>query len=159
MKLSEISYKDTKIWSELLLATRFGTVGALATFVHLLIVWLLLKQTSTPLIIANTLAFLAAFVFSFIGNYIWTFRSPGKARRAMLRFFLIAASAFFINTLVLHALAQSGRFSALSAAMTSASLVPLISFLASKLWGFKTHEKAAMPHQCNSRTRTHNNTP
>ncbi len=134
-------FSSLDFWRELLIAARFGLVGIFATVVHITVIWLLLKQAGTTLILANTLAFLTAFDISFLGNYVWTFRSPGNPRRAMFRFFLIAVSAFAANTLILVFLMQGEWFSPIFAAIFSASVVPVISFAASRLWGFKDHKE------------------
>lgn len=129
------------IWRELVTFVRFGCVGIAATLLHIIVVWLLLKTGLAPLS-ANALAFLSAFLISFIVNYIWTFRTPGNPRRAMVRFFIIAASAFFFNTLLLSFLLKGGWFSPVTSAVLSASIVPVISFSASRLWGFSSHAEA-----------------
>lgn len=125
------------LWRELIIASRFGSVGIVATAVHIMAVWILLKETGITPIFANTIAFLVAFLISFAGNYLWTFRSPGSPRRAMFRFFVIAIFAFASNTLLLALLVHEGWFPPIISAVLSASVVPAISFVASRLWGFK----------------------
>jgi putative flippase GtrA len=127
---------------EFFMATRFGLVGLSATVVHITIVWLLLEKTAFIPIVANSLAFLFAFGFSFAGNYVWTFRSPGSPRRAMFRFFMISACAFTLNSLYLFLLIHKGWFSPVISAMLSASAVPVITFMASRIWGFEGHKKS-----------------
>ena len=122
---------------EFFTAVRFGLVGVLATAVHIATVWILLAATGIAPIPANTLAFLIAFGVSFAGHYAWTFRAPGKPRRAILRFSVIAVFGFLVNTLVLAFLIQKGYFSPVVSAVFSVSIIPVISFLASRLWGFK----------------------
>ena len=130
-------FADVNFLREIITAGRFGLVGLLATVVHIAIVWVLLALTNIVPVLANTLAFMVAFCISFVGNYLWTFRSPGSPRRAIFRFFVIAASAFIVNTLVLAFLVRQGWFSPVVSAILSASLVPVISFFASRLWGFE----------------------
>jgi putative flippase GtrA len=125
-----------KLWNEFIMAIRFGLVGFLATVVHITLVWFILKNTVFLPIEANALAFLFAFGISFSGNYVWTFRSPGSPRRAMIRFFVISVSAFMVNSLFLVLLIHKGWFSPVISAVISASVVPVISFAASRIWGF-----------------------
>lgn len=134
-------YRNLSFWRELVTATRFGLVGIAATSVHIVVVWLVLNQAGSNLFSANTLAFAIAFGISFLGNYIWTFRSPGSPRRAMFRFFLISGSAFLVNTLILTFLVHGGWFSPMMSAIFSAAVVPAITFFASRLWGFKYNGK------------------
>lgn len=129
-------------WHELFIAARFGVVGLSATAVHITIVWLLLEKTVFIPIAANALAFLFAFGISFAGNYVWTFRSPGSPRRAMLRFFIISVCAFTLNSLFLVFLMYKGWFSSVISVVISASVVPVISFSASRIWGFEGVKKS-----------------
>ena len=122
---------------ELFIAARFGMVGLAATAAHVGIVWGLIAHLDAPPLLANLAAFLLAFGISFTGNYLWTFSAPGSPGRAVLRFFLIAAAAFAANNILLLALLSSGLLSPPRAAVVSAAIVPGISFIASRLWGFK----------------------
>lgn len=135
-------FSKLNFWREALIATRFGLVGLLATAVHITIVWRLLAEAVTTQIRANTLAFLIAFGISFAGNYLWTFGSPGRPRRTMFRFFVIAVCAFTANTLLLAFLVHKGWFSPVISAVTSASVVPVMSFVASRLWGFEGNKES-----------------
>jgi putative flippase GtrA len=127
----------TYLWIELVLAGRFGLVGVAATAVHMLVVWLLIEASLLPTLAANLVAFLAAFGVSFAGNYYWTFQSPGSPRRAIRRFFLISSSAFAANTILLAGLLHAGWLPPTAAAITAAAVIPLITYMASRLWGFR----------------------
>lgn len=126
-----------KIRRELLLAGRFALVGIAATLTHMLVVWMLIELTGLPSLLANLMAFLTAFVVSFTGHYHWSFQGAGNPGRAMRRLFLISSSAFLVNTALLASLLKAGWVSASVAAVVAAAVVPMISFLASRFWGFK----------------------
>lgn len=125
-----------KIYREIFLAVRFGFVGTIATVIHMLVVWILIERSSTPILTANLVAFLTAFSFSFAGNYYWTFRRPGQYGRIIRRFFLISACAFAANTVLLATLLDAGVLSPLTTALCAAMIIPVITFLASRFWGF-----------------------
>lgn len=127
----------SRMWREFLYATRFAIVGAVATLVHLTVVWLLIERTAIPALAANTLAFLGAFIFSFAGNYYWTFGRPGSPKAAIQRFFLVSSSAFAVNTITLAALISANFFEPSTAAVFAALLIPAATFLASRLWAFR----------------------
>ena len=139
MKFKQSSNVD--YLQELLSAGRFGIVGLFATTVHIATFWLSLTFAKFTPLLANSLAFLAAFWISFIGNYLWTFRSPGCPRHAMFRFFVIAVSAFVVNTLILAFLVHKGWFSPIISVALTASLVSVGSFSASQRWGFARGER------------------
>ena len=144
MKAASLQPKATirKGWlrREAIIAARFGLIGVVATIAHILLVSILIYETRIPVIISNTIAFLFAFSISFTGNYIWTFRSPGRPYRTMRRFLLISASAFLINTIIFSIILANKWLSPIYGAISSASVVPLITYLASRLWVFQNTE-------------------
>lgn len=125
------------IFHEFIATIRFGLIGLLSTAVHITIVWLLLMFASVHPTFANTLAFLTAFCVSFIGNYLWTFRSPGNPKRAVFRFFLIAFGGFIINTMILLFLLQANWFSVGLSTVVAASAIPALNYCLSRLWAFR----------------------
>jgi len=122
---------------EFLAIIRFGIVGLAASGVHIFVVWLLLRLTSYPTLIANTLAFITAFVVSFSGHYIWTFQTPGNPSKAIQRFLLISLLGFLANTMILAVILKLGWFSQLVSVIVSIFIVPIITFFACRLWGFR----------------------
>jgi putative flippase GtrA len=125
------------LWREMFLLARFGLVGFVATGVHIGVVWILLSCTTLHTLIANAIAFLAAFGFSFSGHYVWTFRSSGTLFRAMRRFLVISGSAFVLNTFVLAAILRTGWVSPFISTLIAIFAIPIITFLASRFWGFE----------------------
>jgi putative flippase GtrA len=135
---------DTKtqwqqIGQELLTIARFGIVGVIATGVHILVVWILLSKTALSPLIANTLAFMTAFGFSFSGHYFWTFQNPGDLGRAVRRFLFISVIGFVVNTVVLTAMLHAGWLSPFVSVVFSLVVVPIVTFVSSRLRGFSPH--------------------
>lgn len=126
-----------QVGHELALAGRFGIVGGAATLSHMSIVWLLITVGNTPVLAANLAAFLCAFFVSFAGHYKWTFCAPGNPRRAILRFLLIASAGFAANNGLLIILLGAGWLSPPGAAVVAVGIIPAVTFLASRLWGFR----------------------
>jgi putative flippase GtrA len=118
------------------MASRFALTGVLATGVHITCAWWLLTDRGMPVLWANLLAFCCAFGISFTGNYYWTFRAPGNPRRAMLRFALIALSGLAANTFLLAWLVDLRLLTPLMSIVTAALIIPLITYMASRAWGF-----------------------
>jgi putative flippase GtrA len=140
-------FQPKRIWRELLTVFRFGIVGVIATAVHIFVVWILLNHTDLATLIANALAFLAAFGISFSGHYFWTFQNPGDPGRAIRRFLLISTGGFATNTLFLAAMLRIGWLSPFVSAVVSVAVIPLATFLASRLWGFRYADFDRRPEQ------------
>lgn len=134
--IHKTSKRDRAV-AELVLALRFGLVGSVATGIHVLVLWLVLANGWLAPLEANAVAFAVAFAFSFAGNYLWTFGPTGNPRRAMLRFLLISAGAFLLNSALLATILWLDRVPPTVAALASAAVVPLFTFVGSRFWGFK----------------------
>jgi putative flippase GtrA len=122
---------------ELLIVSRFSLIGVAAAGIHIGIVWILILESNINVFIANFVAFLVAFGFSFIGQYFWTFRSTSDLRRTLIRFFLVALGAFLTNNLILVALLNVELLSDLLAAVFAVFVIPLITYLAGRFWAFR----------------------
>lgn len=137
----EAKFNHTRIQRELRTAVRYSIVGLLATTVHIFTAWLLLTVTALPTLAANTLAFLIAFIFSFSGNYAWTFKSTGKLAKTIKRSLLISVIAFTVNTVLLTFLVHGGWFSPVISTIFSAAIVPVITFLSNRFWAFQLNKE------------------
>jgi putative flippase GtrA len=122
---------------ELLTMSRFTLVGIAAACVHIGIVWGLITQLGTETLFANLVAFLSAFIVSFTGQYLWTFRSKRNWQSALIRFFLISLLGFGVNNLVLITMLDVGLTSDSLAAVLSACIIPVVTYLAGRFWAFK----------------------
>lgn len=116
---------------------RFVAVGILATLVHMAAALGLLVIPKFPIMAANVTAFLLAFSVSFTGNFFWTFQARGPIRKSLSRYLLIAAGAFFANNLVLAGLLGTHRIDAMKAIVISAAVVPVCTYVLSRLWAFQ----------------------
>ncbi|TLP45697.1 hypothetical protein FDK21_13250 [Cohaesibacter sp. CAU 1516] len=142
MTFSRISAK------ELLTLMRFGIVGIGATLVHMGVAASLVHFNIAPVFVANLVAYLTAFLFAFTGHFVWTFQRGAPLKQAIWRYFVISASAFGVNNLVLLSLVESGLVSKVASVVIAAAIVPAISYVASRLWGFKdASEPDAQPAQ------------
>lgn len=122
---------------ELLTLIRFGIVGVGATFVHMGVAAFLVHFDVTNVFLANLLAYLTAFSVAFTGHFFWTFQKGAPLKQAIWRYFIISASAFGVNNLVLLSLVESGVVSKVASVIIAAAIVPAISYVASRLWGFR----------------------
>ncbi|WP_447553425.1 GtrA family protein [Vreelandella sp. EE22] len=112
---------------------RFLVVGALATATHLLVATLLFVLLGAPSpYLVNVIAFVVAFMVSFLGHRYITFKTNGS----LGRFFLVAVGGFLANNAILTAGLALGMES-LPAVILATASVPVLTYLASSLWAFK----------------------
>ena len=122
---------------EVLTMSRFTLVGIVATCVHISIVWVLIEQFSIETLLANLAAFLTAFIVSFTGQHLWTFRSNRSWWSSLARFFPVSLFGFVLNNVVLISLLDLGLMSDSHAAILSACIIPVVTYLAGRFWVFK----------------------
>tara|TARA_R110002020_G_scaffold98861_16_gene235112 strand:- start:534 stop:965 length:432 start_codon:yes stop_codon:yes gene_type:complete len=127
------------MWKQML---RFGIVGALATFVHMVNGYLLIQAAWNPLV-ANLLAFAIAFLVSFIGHLEYSFAdqdlSPSSALR---RFAVVALIGFGFNEGLLVVLLSLSVASDTMALWISTGVAAILIFLLSRMWAFRAPRQA-----------------
>jgi dolichol-phosphate mannosyltransferase len=122
-------------WAQL---TRFALVGASGYAVNLA-VYALGLGAGLEYRAAAAAAFCVAVVNNFAWNRLWTFRDArGNVGGQAFRFLLVSCAAFVISLALLSVLVRdAGAPKLLAQAIAIAAVTP-VSFLANKLWGFRT---------------------
>ena len=118
-----------------MLIMRFGVVGVAATIVHLSVALIAQSRLHHPLL-ANLIGFLVAFVISYLGHAMWSFKIATGWRRAAVRFFVVAGSGFLFSNLILTACVSSGLLPPAVALMVSIGVIPVCNYAAARLWAF-----------------------
>lgn len=124
-------------FGELLMLGRFFIIGILATLMHITVAIIAIRFFGLTVFPANLLAFLSGFSLAFVGHYHFTFRAASHYYRALMRYFIISATAFAVNNLLLWGLVKSGLPGDIVSVIVAAAVIPLISYTASRLWGFR----------------------
>lgn len=119
------------------MASRFTIVGLGATATHVGIVWALVTARALPPLPANLVAFLCAFAVSFTGQHFWTFRASRNHYSALRRFFVVSASAFLLNNVVLVGLLDAGVVPERWAAALAVLVIPPITYVLSRTWALR----------------------
>lgn len=119
----------------------FAVVGFSAMGVHWLVAVFLegfvfeSSHKSAPYL-ANFLAFLVAFVVSYLGHRKLTFQSNEKHSKTLTRFFLTALLGFVVNEMLLVLLLNYTPLSFSLALFIVLNVVAVLTFIISKFWAF-----------------------
>jgi putative flippase GtrA len=124
----------------------FVAVGATAALTHWGVAVLLVSRLSWTPALANVAGWLLAFLVSFAGHHLLTFRQAHAPWRvAARRLFLISAGNFTLNEIVYITLLRSTDlpYDGLLAGILIAQAV--LTFLASRYWAFRSgpHREAS----------------
>ncbi len=120
---------------------RFGWVGGLATFTHVLIFDFLVRYGELPALLANLIAFMVAFLLSFSGHYFWSFReqrgsdAPGPWR-SLYRYLAVALAGLLLNSLFVFLAVNALGYPHTVAIVFMVLVVPGFLFVLSKFWAF-----------------------
>jgi putative flippase GtrA len=116
---------------------KFCTVGGSGYVVNLSVYTLALDMVGLDYYIAATVSFLVAASNNYLWNRIWTFRDQrGHFAYQGLRFFVVSASVYAANILLLALLVTLGVGEVVSEASAIVLVTP-INFLGNKLWSFR----------------------
>ncbi len=125
-------------YKELILYAIFG--GG-ATLINIVCFKLFDDALNTSYIVANVLAWLAAFIFAFITNKLWVFESKDckskKAIKEMLEFLIARLVTLVIDTFLMWLFIQVLIWNKLFAKIIVNVIVIIINYVASKFWIFK----------------------
>lgn len=119
-------------------AAWFIAVGCAAAATHWLVAVLCVSQLHMAPLLANVVGWLVAFVVSFSGHYLLTFRQQAAPLLgALVRFFAVSALGFALNEAsYAWLLANTGmRYDILLAAILIG--IAVMTFILGRLWAFR----------------------
>lgn len=122
----------------------FACVGAAAASLHLFVVFLLVSAQLAKPLLANLIAFFAAFNLSYLGHRSLTFSQLKDNKSLQLsRFFIIALSAALLNEGLYFLFLHYTRLNYLASLFIVISLVSIYTFTLSRCWACSTPPTAA----------------
>ena len=117
---------------------RFGTVGAGATLVHLIVAWIANRVGGIPPFAANACGFAAAFSASYLGHFYWTFGRQGGHARYLPRFVIVAGFGYAVSNLIIWGVTKSAGYPFEASLGVILVAVPASTWLMSRIWAFRT---------------------
>lgn len=125
-----------RVIDEVKTVSRFGIVGVLATLTHVVVVAGMSFTTTLHPVAMNSIAFCIAFLVSAFGHMRFTFQFKGNHFIALVKFLIVAITSLGISNFVLYGFVKSSLLKVNIAQAIAILIVPVLSFLASKLWAF-----------------------
>ncbi len=116
--------------------SRFSVVGVVATAVYFVVANVLISLTLLAPEGASVLAYIAGMIVSFLGQSRYTFKVETNTSVQLVRFCIVSALGMFISWGWLRA-TELLQVSAFWGTVLVSISIPLISFVAMKLWVFQ----------------------
>lgn len=117
----------------LLQLSRYGFFGIIATVIHLLSAWLLIYGFAASVLLANSCAFLIAFMFSYLFQSKYVFHTAFYWQK-FTRFFAVQGGAFVLAYMLSTWFPLDNQY---MQTLLIVMVIPLVSFIIHKLWTFK----------------------
>ena len=114
-------------------AARFVSVGMLATGLHVSAAVGFNMLGAAPLR-ANFLAFLIASLFSYFGNWAWTFEAQTRVKTSAPKFMAMSLAGFAVNQSIVYWVTVVHHQSMVLAMIPVVMIIPAFSF-----WMSRTH--------------------
>ena len=116
---------------------RFGMVGLTAATIHFSSVVLFVQTVGLNPLVANLFGFMVAFQMSYWGNRLWTFScSDVLHREALPKLIIVQLISFGANETLFYIFLRMHLPYQL-ALLIVLSVLPIFTFVSSKLWVFK----------------------
>lgn len=117
---------------EFMTILRFAVVGGGVLIIHLMTAYGILYLNPTlPVLLVNTLAFVVAFQFSYLGHRLFTFKSNGS----QAKFFFVAGIGLCVNNLVTILSDMVSGISFLAIILGNVT-APVVVFIMARFWVF-----------------------
>ena len=115
----------------------FSGVGTFATALQYVILIILVQGFNFMPTLASGLGFGVSALANYWLNYQWTFTSQKRHSEALTKFFLIAASGLFINTIIMYIGTELVIFNYIVVQIIATGVVLLWNFSGNYLWTFR----------------------
>jgi putative flippase GtrA len=113
-------------------ASKFLTVGLIATAIHVGTAIILHNGTGVSALLANTIAFIIATMFSYAGNWIWTFQKFGTLKTTLPRFISLNLACFAVNQSIVFVVVEMMKLPLWLAMVPVVAIIPVFSFYLQK---------------------------
>lgn len=112
---------------------RYGLVGGVSTLIHIATAFLYLYFVKADVLIANTLGFCVAFIFSYTIQSLFVFKHKLKISKTV-KYFLVQLGALIIAYFSSNILQLENSY---IHTLVISFLLPLVTFFIHKFWTFK----------------------
>lgn len=116
---------------------RFGSFGAIATLIHLIVFTILVEKLRVPAVAASIPAFLCAMSFSYTANSKWTFRVSVKHGTHLPRYAVVSLFGLGLNILITYLVVNIMEMWYGFALMLVVVAVPLMTYLLNRHWTYR----------------------
>jgi len=124
------------IKSHIVQLAKYGFFGVLATIIHLFVAWAVIYFFGASVFVANMVAFLTAFGFSYIFQTLYVFNSSFHLFK-FIKFFVVQFGSFLLSFILSNIFPVTNSY---LHTLLIVAIMPLVTFTIHKFWTFKEIE-------------------
>lgn len=114
---------------------RFGIVGAISTAIYMAL-GIGFEWLHMPVLLGNALAYILSFMFSYLAQRAWTFRSKLPHAQLLPKYAALQAGGLGLNSCIIATLMHFG-LPYIIAMGIAVVLVPIVVYILNKVWVFR----------------------
>ena len=111
---------------------KFASVGAVATALHVVTALFLNQFLDVAPLRANVVAFMVATIWSYFGNWIWTFEAKSAFQQSAPRFLVMSLGCFAVNQAIVYCVTVLIHLPLWVAMIPVVAVIPAFSFWMSR---------------------------
>jgi putative flippase GtrA len=111
---------------------KFASVGVVATILHVVTALGINQLFGVAPLRANVVAFVVATLWSYLGNWIWTFEAKAAFQQSAPRFFAMSLGCFAVNQAIVYGVTELAHLPFWVAMVPVVAVVPAFSFWMSR---------------------------
>lgn len=115
----------------------FLIIGIIGTVIHVGVGLSVNSLLKVGPLTANVIGYTSAFTFSYFGNSAATFGRPARDLPQFVRFMTVSLAMFGLNEAIVFVGLTFGHLPYRLALVPALTIVPVVSFLVSKVWAFQ----------------------
>jgi putative flippase GtrA len=123
----------------------FLVIGIIGTVIHVSVGLSVNSLLKVSPLTANVIGYTSAFTFSYFGNSAATFGRSARDLPQFVRFMTVSLAMFGLNEAIVFAGLTYAHLPYKLALVPALTIVPVVSFLVSKVWAFQRPFNGANP--------------
>jgi len=130
-------YYDIAVKIDVIELTKYVIVGGSSALFESFLFVIFLSRLGMPTLVANSLAFFIIYIYGFLMQKYWTFKSESaEFHKEALRFFIVVAVGFLLNNFFVYLFVDIFKILPLAGKLLEVGIVFFWNYFGQKKWVF-----------------------
>lgn len=115
----------------------YNIAGIIGTALYMLLLFLLVQFLGIDAVISSAASYVFLILFTYLANTYFVFKDRNNSYSALLKFAVVSAIGFFLNTGIMYLTVNVLGWWYISSLLIAAFIIPAVNFLLHNYWSFK----------------------